>query len=398
VTLTPPVTPVLPDYIGRYRVLERIGKGAMGSVYAAVDEQLDRRVAVKLMLAAFEEDGELRERFQREARVTGQLSHRNIVTVFDLGEYNGRPFIVMELLDGLPLNEYLRGDGITLDMKLDLMIQACDGLEHAHQAGVIHRDIKPSNLMVLNDGTLKVLDFGVARLASSTLTAAGMLLGTPEYMSPEQARGQVMDARADVFSAAGVFYFILGGRPPFGSRDLRKILQAIIHESPPPLADEQAPEAVRQVIARGLAKTPAIRYQRMAEMREDLAQVRRSLAASTARVVQAARARCQQLLGLIEERRALGRSLAVADIDAVCDDAALRIQVRYPALADPAAPLPAMDRSAATAVLESLQARHNAAMAAVEELRGRVADTIRPATEDERPRRFWRGLLKTRAH
>jgi hypothetical protein len=154
---------------------------------------------------------------------------------------------------------------------------------------------------------------------------------------------------------------------------------------------------VRQVIGKGLAKTPAVRYQRMAEMRADLAQARGSLTASTARVVQAARARCQQLLGLIEERRALGRALAVADIDAVCDDAALRIRVRYPALADPAAPLPAMDRPAATAVLESLQARHNAAQAAVEELRGRAADTMR-AAPDEKPRRFWHGLLKTRAH
>src|SRR5690606_29011604 len=125
------------------------------------------------------------------------------------------------------------------------------------------------------DGTLKVLDFGVARLASSNLTAAGMLLGTPEYMSPEQARGQNMDARADVFSAAGVFYFMLAGRPPFGSKDLRKILQAIINETPPPLTDEQAPEALRQVLAKGLAKSTTARYQRLAEMRADLAQVRR---------------------------------------------------------------------------------------------------------------------------
>jgi serine/threonine protein kinase len=185
----------LPERIGRYLVVERIGKGAMGTVYAALDEQLGRRVAIKLMLGVFDEDPELRERFFREARITGQLVHRNIVTTYDLGEDNGRPFIVMELLDGLPLQEYLRTDApATLDTKIDLMMQICDGLQSAHAAGVVHRDIKPSNLIVLRDGTLKVLDFGVARLASSTLTAHGMLLGTPEYMSPEQARGK--DGRA----------------------------------------------------------------------------------------------------------------------------------------------------------------------------------------------------------
>jgi len=168
--------PTLPERIGRYRVVARIGKGAMGSVYSAVDEQLGRHVAVKLMLAEFEEDPELRERFFREARITGQLAHRNIVTVFDLGEEAGRPYIVMELLEGLPLNEYLRKDPpVPLDTKLDLMIQICDGLQNAHQAGVVHRDLKPSNLFVVRDGTVKVLDFGVARLAASNLTAAGML-------------------------------------------------------------------------------------------------------------------------------------------------------------------------------------------------------------------------------
>ncbi len=237
--------PALPERIGRYRVIDRIAKGAMGSVYSAMDEQLGRQVAVKLMLAAFEEDPDLRERFYREARITGQLTHRNIVTVFDLGEDGGRPFIVMELLDGKPLNEHLLSEvPPTLDEKLDLMMQVLDGLQNAHQAGVVHRDIKPNNLLVLRDGTLKVLDFGVARLASSNLTAAGMLLGTPQYMSPEQARGQNLDARADVFSAAGVFHYMLSGHPPFGARDMRKILHAIINEPPVALSDDEAPGAV----------------------------------------------------------------------------------------------------------------------------------------------------------
>ena len=152
----------------------------------------------------------------------------------------------------------------TLDEKLDLMMQALDGLQNAHQAGVVHRDIKPNNLLVLRDGTLKVLDFGVARLAASNLTAAGMLLGTPQYMSPEQARGQNLDARADVFSAAGVFHYMLSGHPPFGARDMRKILHAIINEPPVALSDDEAPEALRRVLDKGLAKAagrslPAVR-------------------------------------------------------------------------------------------------------------------------------------------
>jgi eukaryotic-like serine/threonine-protein kinase len=397
--LTTATGPTLPERIGRYRVIARIGKGAMGSVYSALDEQLGREVAVKLMLAEFEEDPELRERFFREARITGQLAHRNIVTVFDLGEEAGRPYIVMELLDGLSLNEYLRSDTpISLDAKLDLMIQICDGLQNAHQAGVVHRDLKPSNLLVVRDGTVKVLDFGVARLAASNLTAAGMLLGTPEYMSPEQARGQKMDARADLFSAAGVFYYILAGRPPFGSRDLRKVLQAIIAEPPPPLTDDQAPEGLRQVLARALAKSPDDRYQQCIDMRLDLDQIRRSLIASNSRVIQAALDRYQQILSVIEQRRTVGRSLSIADIDASCDAALAAVSTRFKPFADPAGPPPSIDKAAASAALEALQQRHNAEQAALAALHDRVADSMRPASPEPTRTRgsFWRGLLKTR--
>ena len=390
--------PVLPERIGRYRVTARIGKGAMGAVYSCLDEQLGRQVAVKLMLAEFEEDPELRERFFREARITGQLAHRNIVTVFDLGEEGGRPYIVMELLDGKPLNEHLKSETpISLDAKLDLMIQLCDGLQNAHEAGVVHRDLKPSNLLVTRDGTLKVLDFGVARLAASNLTAAGMLLGTPEYMSPEQARGQKMDARADLFSAAGVCYFILAGRPPFGSRDLRKVLQAIIAEPPPPLTDDQAPEPLRQVLTRALAKSPEDRYQQCLDLRLDLEQVRRGLNATASRVLHAARDRYQQILTVVEERRAVGRSLAIADIDASCDAALTALGNRFKMFADPTAPPPLMDKAVANAALEALQQRHNAEQAALAALQDRVTDSMRSAPP-QTPQKgsFWRGLLKTR--
>ena len=157
-----------PEAIGKYRIVERIGRGAMGIVFAAIDDHLDRRVAVKLMLSDFDAEPDLRERFYREARITGQLAHRNIVTVFDLGDHEGRPYIVMELLNGLPLPEYLQQpEGQDIDAKVDLMMQVCEGLQNAHRSGVIHRDIKPSNMFVQRGGVLKILDFGVARLTAS---------------------------------------------------------------------------------------------------------------------------------------------------------------------------------------------------------------------------------------
>lgn len=264
----------LPPSVGRYRVLERIGKGAMGVVYAAEDEAMGRRVAVKVMMADLEEEPETRERFLREARVTGQLVHRNIVTVFDLGEDRGRPFIVMELLNGLPLADYLATPPArSLGAKLDLMMQVCEGLGVAHRRGVIHRDVKPSNIYVQHDGGLKILDFGVARLPASNLTASGFLVGTPDYMSPEQAQGGRVDPRSDLFSAAGVFYFMLTGRAPFASPDLPKVLHAVVHEDPIPLDDREAPEPLRRLLAKGLAKSPVDRYPDCSAMRADLGRV-----------------------------------------------------------------------------------------------------------------------------
>ena len=141
------------------------------------------------------------------------------------------------------------------------MVQVCEGLQAAHSHGVIHRDIKPSNLFVQDDGTLKILDFGVARLASSSLTLSGLMVGTPEYMSPEQALGNPVDARSDLFAAAGVFYFMLTGRGPFSSHDLPKVLRAVLHDDPPPITDDQAPAPLRRIVMKALAKAPADRYQ-----------------------------------------------------------------------------------------------------------------------------------------
>ena len=376
----------LPKSIGRYRITERIGRGAMGVVYAAVDGQLDRRVAVKLMLADFDQEPDMRERFYREARITGQLAHRNIVTVFDLGEERNRPFIVMELLDGLPLAEHLQAGGSpSIDDKIDLMMQVCEGLQNAHRCGVIHRDLKPSNLFVQKDGSVKILDFGVARLTASNLTASGFLVGTPEYMSPEQPQGRPVDARSDVYSAASVFYFVVTGRSPFGSRDLLKMLDAILYESPAPITPDQAPDALGRVLMKALSKAATDRHQHCADLLEDLARVRKGMHGTAQRVVMAARERYRDILAVIDERRALGRSLRIPDIDRLCDADAQRLKSRFTAFAPTASGAPGdrIDPAVAQAALEALQLRHNAeraALAAMREQATKPKKVARPAS------------------
>src|SRR5687767_1355287 len=216
--MQPERRPSFPPTIGRYRIIGRLGKGAMGVVYRAVDDVMGRPVAIKVMMADLEEDPETSARFYREAQVAGQLAHRNVITIFDMGDDGGRPFIVMELIDGYSLADYLkRPETAALEVRVELMRQLGDGLHAAHQRSVYHRDVKPGNLLVRSDGVLKILDFGIARLASSNMTASGLIVGTPDYMSPEQARGQEVDQRSDIFSAGAVCYFILTGRNPFAA-------------------------------------------------------------------------------------------------------------------------------------------------------------------------------------
>ena len=215
----------LPQTIGRYRILGRLGKGAMGVVYSAHDGLMERSVAIKVMMTDLEDDPETSARFYREARSAGQLAHPNIITIYDMGEDNGRPFIVMELLEGETLNKYLeRPDAADVESRMDLMLQICRGLHAAHSRGIFHRDVKPGNLLVRPNGELKIVDFGIARLASSSMTASGLLVGTPDYMSPEQARGHEIDQRSDIFSAGAVFYYMLTGRKPFAASGLTAVL------------------------------------------------------------------------------------------------------------------------------------------------------------------------------
>ncbi len=272
---------IQPSRIGRYRLVDRIGGGATSTVYSAVDDQSGRRVAVKTIADDHEEEPDTRERFLREAQITAELQHPQIVAVLDAGDDQGRPFLVMELLNGLPLRDHLATNAVgSLDAKLDLMIQLCRGLQAAHDRGVVHRDVKPGNLFITRDGGLKILDFGLARLKASTLTANGQILGTPDFMSPEQAEGRRVDARSDVFSAAAVSYFILTGRAPFTGRDLRETLSALIDGAPAPIADPAVPRALKRALFKGLAKAPEQRFARCADMQASLERVRRSLGRS----------------------------------------------------------------------------------------------------------------------
>ncbi|MGF1461675.1 MAG: serine/threonine-protein kinase [Maricaulaceae bacterium] len=199
------------DKIGRYEIRETLGSGAMADVLAAFDPDIHRTLAIKLLKPVHAEDKQYVSRFLREAKAAGALNHRNIVTIFDVGEVDDRPFILMELVDGEPLDEIIAEQGkLSVPKVVKIGIQLADALHYAHERGVVHRDIKPSNIMVLKDQeTVKIADFGIARFddpASSEKTIAGSILGTPQYMSPEQVLGHPVDGRSDLFSVGVILY------------------------------------------------------------------------------------------------------------------------------------------------------------------------------------------------
>ena len=241
----------------------------MGSLYRAWDPILERQLAIKLLR---DDNDELRERFSREARSVARLRHRNIVTIFDVGEQDGHPFIAMEYIQGQTLAELIRGRApISVRRKLQIIDELCDGLAFAHKAGIVHRDVKPPNVMVEHDGTVKILDFGIVRLAESCMTQTGRLIGTLNYMSPEQIAGRPVDLRSDIFAVGAVFYELLSCRQAFHGGLKNGILDRILHEPPPPLelCPDLDPEIVR-IVDQALEKDPAARYQDLSSMRNDL--------------------------------------------------------------------------------------------------------------------------------
>jgi tetratricopeptide (TPR) repeat protein len=272
------------DRIGKYRVVGKIGQGAMGEVYKAHDPLLNRYVALKTISPSLAADSEFRERFRREAQSAARLNHPNIVTVFDFGEESGITYMAMELLEGVDLREALRRRSLGhLGRKLEVMAQLCDGLAFAHSQGVVHRDLKPGNVHIQPTGHVKVLDFGLARLGASEMTRAGTVMGTPHYMSPEQVRGERADPRSDVFSLGALFYEVVSGHRAFEGGVVAEVLQAIVTKEPEPLRRRvpDVPAALVPVIERALAKSPDRRFRDAGEMGQALGRVRDSLAGET---------------------------------------------------------------------------------------------------------------------
>lgn len=261
--------------IGRYAVTGRIGRGGMGMVYRGYDEALEREVAVKTLTVEGTLDAESRKRFEIEAKAAARLQHPNILTVFELGEERGVPFIVMELLPGMDLEVLLRsGEELLLEEKLDIVIQVCRGLAYAHEHGIVHRDIKPSNVRLLDDGSVKIMDFGIAKLQGTGITQSGVMVGTVHYMSPEQIRGQTLDGRSDVFSLGVILYELLACKRPFSGQGATEVLYKIVHEDPAPLLAARArPARLQAILEQALCKRPEGRYASATRLAEDLAAV-----------------------------------------------------------------------------------------------------------------------------
>jgi len=266
--------------IGRYRILSKIGQGGMGVVYKAFDPKMERLLAIKILSSHPDADPALKARFLREARSAAQLSHKNIITIHDYDEEDGVAYFAMEYLEGQDLRDKIRsGSKISLEEKICIMVEVCAGLSHAHLMGIVHRDIKPGNIFLTAAGEVKVLDFGLARLAGSDLTRSGYRFGTPAYMSPEQLKGLPLDHRSDIFSAGVVFYELLTSARPFDADSEIAISLKILQETPAPpeTLDDSIPPQISRIVLRALEKDPERRYPSVHEMLRDLEKLRGEL-------------------------------------------------------------------------------------------------------------------------
>jgi len=255
---------------GRYRIERELGHGGMATVYLAHDEELGRPVAVKMLPEHLAVDDAFRARFVREARLAGRLSHPNIVRVYDAGDAEGRPFIVMEYVPGASLAEAGR---LPVAGVVDLGVQACAGLQHAHDAGLVHRDVKPANLLVRDDGVLKIADFGIARAAESTRhTQAGTLLGTAAYLAPEQIAGADATPASDLYSLGAVLYELLTGQPPYSFSSLAELSAIQADGTIEPVSDVEpgVPHEVEAAVMHALARDPRFRPASAAELAQEL--------------------------------------------------------------------------------------------------------------------------------
>jgi serine/threonine protein kinase len=266
----------IPRSLGRYEVVDLIGQGGMGALFRARDPRIGRYVAIKLLRRDYDTP-ELRDRFSREARAAGSLSHPNIVTIYDVGEDDGLPFIAMEYVRGETFADLVcLRPPLSVLRKVQLTEEVCAGLAHAHEAGIVHRDIKPANLIVGPEGTVKILDFGIAKLSATGITLPGAIMGTLNYMSPEQVNGTPVDARADIFSVGAVLYELLSHQPAFPGHVPDEVLDRILNGVPTPITEycpDLDPRLVR-LVDRALEKNPDLRFQSIASVQRELASIR----------------------------------------------------------------------------------------------------------------------------
>lgn len=280
----------VPGKFGRYEVIERVGRGGMGVLYRGKDPVLDREVAIKVMAGDFSSDESARGRFFREARAAARLQHRNIVTIYEFAEdEHGTPYIAMEFLRGKSLASRVGAEPLlTLVQKLDIVTQLCTGLHYAHEQGIVHRDVKPGNIWLMNDGTVKLLDFGIAKIAASTMTSTGSILGSAAYMSPEQVAGREIDGRADVFSAGVVLYELLARRKPFEAEAPTAVMMKIVKEEPTPIRNHapDLPAALVNAVNKALQKDPDRRFMHAGDFGAELRLVRLSLERTSENIVE----------------------------------------------------------------------------------------------------------------
>lgn len=322
----------VPPTIGRYRVVDRIGHGAKGDVYAAIDADIGRRVAIRVMPPDW------------NSEITALVTHPNVVTVFDRGEDHGHPYVVMELLEGTSLAEHLgRPESQTLNAKTALMLQICDGLQAAHDRGVVHGHVKPAHVLVQTGSVVKLIDLGHPLPG-----------GASPYASPEQLNGGRADHRSDIYSAAAVFHFILTGRSPRA----------------PGVVGGEVPEALGRVLATALDEQPARRHQSAALLRAAIEQIRRAQEGDRHRVGRAAFERYRQIEELIDQRRALGRRLGLAAIERECGEKSVQLASAFPEFAraggaTESGMIVLLNPARAAAALAQLQTWHNELLAEV---------------------------------
>src|SRR6058998_3502702 len=270
--------------VGKFELHELIDEGAMGAVWKAYDSVIRRYVALKLLSANVGRSPDARARFLREARAAGALQHPNIVTIYDLGEADGQLFIAMELLDGGDLSSLIASsEPLALERKLDIVIEVLQGLSYAHERGVIHRDIKPSNVRIASDGSVKIMDFGIARLQSVDATGSGAIIGTPTYMAPEQITNGAITPATDVFSVGCMLYELLCYQRPFEAESVHGVLYQVLTTDPKPLRTmaPSIPAALERVVGKALNKVPEERYETARQMQSALFSIRVGLSGAT---------------------------------------------------------------------------------------------------------------------